>query len=202
MEDGVSLELILCFARIDDGGTDVNIVDANTVQVLWKASIGLPTIYPRQIVSLTRQANRIVCAEEIEDVTTSLLLPGVRVETHSLTTAAFNGKIGRVKGSQGGRFQVVFDDTQYGGKALKASNLRVVGPPDVAPHTWDSSALPLVHIDPPARIDQGEAAEIVAQQEAGWTERLVPSAPAYDSEGPSDLPGRDGEELWKIELKR
>ena len=131
--------------------------------------------------------------------------PGAHVETHSLTTTELNGKFGRIQGRQGGRFEVIFDDIRYGGKSLKVSNLRIVTSLDVdmTSHARDSnSTLPLVHIDPPARIDQDEAAQIVAQQEAGLLERLLSSTLVHESEGPSVATDTEREGLWKIELKR
>ena len=41
------------------------------------------------------------------------------------TKTELNEKLGCIQGRQGERFQVIFDDTRYGGKALKAANLRI-----------------------------------------------------------------------------
>mmetsp|Transcript_16702 Transcript_16702/g.30969 ORF Transcript_16702/g.30969 Transcript_16702/m.30969 type:complete len:713 (-) Transcript_16702:191-2329(-) len=202
VDNGAVPELVLCFAQMDHGGSDIKMVDANTLELLRSASVPLPVLYLTQALDTTRLANKLAFAEGIEDVSTSSLLPGTRVEAHSLTREELNGKFGRIQGRQGDRFQVMFEDAKYGGKALKASNLRVAAI-DVVPQACHSRTLPLVHIHPPARIDQEEAAEIVAQQEAGWIERLISSTSAHDDpEDPSDLPAANGEELWKIELKR
>ena len=59
-------------------------------------------------------------------------LPGTRVEAHSLMRQDLNGQQGRVQGTQGDRVQVIFDDARFGGKALKASNLRPLQTPDTS----------------------------------------------------------------------
>eukprot|EP00973_Karenia_brevis_P083624 11602080-Karenia_brevis.AAC.1 len=202
VDNGAVPELVLCFAQMNHGGSDIKMVDANTLELLRRASVPLPRLCLTQVLETTRLANKFAFAEGIEDVSTSLLLPGTRVQAHSLTKEELNGKFGRIQGRQGDRFQVMFEDAKYGGKALRASDLRVVAI-DVTPQACHSTTLPLVHIDPPTRIHQEEAAEIVAQQEAGWIERLISSTSAHDDpEDPLDLPAANGEELWKIELKR
>jgi len=75
----------------------------------------------------------------------------------------------------------------------------------VAAPADDLEALPLVHVDPPARIEEGESAEIVAQQQAGFIERLLLSnTPVYDSpnEAPAAFSDADRTKLWKVEFGR
>lgn len=59
----------------------------------------------------------------------------------------------------------------------------------------------IVHLDPPARIDQREAAEFVAQQEAGFVERLIQS---HVMSAGASASGQDAHEakLWKVTFTR
>ena len=86
---------------------------------------------------------------------------------------------------------------------MKAANLRIVASPHVDVSSRACDSLPLVHIDPllvkdgpcavtvltagqqleAGRAGQDEAAEIVAQQEAGLLEQLLSSTSIQKSEG-------------------
>ncbi|KAJ1446244.1 Alpha/Beta hydrolase protein [Pelagophyceae sp. CCMP2097] len=93
---------------------------------VWPAPTGHNDVFLRQQEPWTVAVSALLFQARLFD---NAFPAGTAVETHSLSTAAFNGQAATVLGPKAGaeppRLRVLFQDATLGEKALKAENLRL-----------------------------------------------------------------------------